>query len=118
MPGERRTYTITTFTLSAGREAEFIDAWRDAAAAALEFVPGAVMGQILRDRADPRRIIALGVWEDTAAIEKWRSLPEYETFALRVAFICEEIDRYTLDTVARATRDLEDQGSARRFTQR
>ena len=117
MSGERRTYTMTTFTVVPGREAEFIDAWRDAAAAAMEFVPGAIMGQILHDRMNPRRLVAMGVWEDTAAVETWRGLPEYDTFVMRVAGLCEEIDRFTLDAVARASRDLGSLETVGRFTQ-
>jgi heme-degrading monooxygenase HmoA len=107
MSGSRRVYTMTTFTVMNGREAEFIDAWKDAAAAALEFVPGAVMGEILHDRSSPNRIVAFGVWEDVAAVELWRALPEYATFATTVVEVCDEVERYNLDVIARASREIE-----------
>jgi heme-degrading monooxygenase HmoA len=96
---------MTTFRVIPGREAQLIEAWKAAAAAALEFVPGAAVGQLLQDLGNPLRLVALGAWDDVDAVALWRALPEFTSFAALALTLCDEVERYTLDVIGRATRE-------------
>lgn len=95
------------FTASPGQESAVVDLWTEMASLSLERVPGALMGEILQDPSDPRRLFALGVWLDPQSLELWRHLPEYRQFFARLLPLCEEVERRSLTVLARAVKDGE-----------
>ncbi len=103
----RRIYTLMAFTASPGQESAVVDLWTEMASSSMERVPGALMGEILQDPADPRRLFALGVWVDQQSLELWRRLPEYRRFFERLLPLCEEVERRNLTVLARAVKDGE-----------
>lgn len=70
------TYTAGVWTVKAGEEAEFIEAWRDFAAWASE-MPGVATMRLTRNLADPRRFFSFAPWESFEAIQAWKSSPEF-----------------------------------------
>lgn len=65
-------YTVGIWTVKAGREAEFVAAWRAMGEATLAEFPDA-HGTLLRDSADSRRFISFGPWKSLEQVEAWRA---------------------------------------------
>lgn len=103
----QRVYTLMAFTASPGQESAVVDLWTEMASSSLERVPGALMGEILQDPTDPRRLFALAIWLDQPSFEFWRRLPEYRHFFQRLLPLCEEVERRSLAVLARAVKDGE-----------
>lgn len=103
----QRVYTLMAFTAAPGQESAVVDLWTQMASSSLERVPGALMGEILQDPSDPRRLFALGIWLDQPSLELWRRMPEYRRFFERVLPLCEEVERRNLTVLTRAVKDGE-----------
>jgi heme-degrading monooxygenase HmoA len=64
-------YTVGIWTVKAGREADFVAAWRAMAEATLAEFPDA-HGTLLRDADDSRRFISFGPWKSHEQVQAWR----------------------------------------------
>lgn len=66
-------YTHGQWTVIAGKEDEFVDAWRDLAEWTSENIEGAGWAKLLQDGEQPNVFLSFGRWENLAAIQAWRS---------------------------------------------
>ncbi len=92
-------YTLGIWTVKNGREADFVDAWRNVADRTKSDFPEGT-ATLLRDRDQPNRFISFGPWESLDQIEQWRSS---ETFAQGVGAIrpmLDDFEAHTMDLAA------------------
>jgi heme-degrading monooxygenase HmoA len=92
-------YTLGIWTVKNGREADFVDAWRNVADRTKSDFPEET-ATLLRDRDQPNRFISFGPWESLEQIEHWRSS---ETFTQGVGAIrpmLDDFEAHTMDLAA------------------
>jgi quinol monooxygenase YgiN len=90
-------WTHGVWTVTPGREEEFVAAWREMARDALaEFTPSSEP-HLLRDRERPNVFRSFGEWDDAETVERFRAhiRPHLE----RIGALTESIEFYTLDEV-------------------
>ena len=73
-------YTVGIWTVKAGREEEFVAAWRAMGEATLADFPAA-QGRLLRDLDNPRRFVSFGPWE---SLETWRASAPFQEGVARI----------------------------------
>jgi len=96
-------YTSGNWRVKAGREQEFISAWREAASwSGAEFDP---MGwaKLLRDKDNPSHFVSIGEWADESAIERWRNDEEFKNRFVALAEFVEEVDIHPFEVAAEAS---------------
>ena len=85
----------------ANRDA-FVEAWSDFAEWACG-KPGAGTLRLGHDQNDPRRHVSFGVWDSPAAVQAWRTDPEFRDRLARVLQHVDEFDSTNLDVLATRT---------------
>jgi quinol monooxygenase YgiN len=93
-------YTVGIWTVKPGKEAEFIQAWREFAEWTSKQGLGVGTGRLVQDTENPRRFISFGPWPSVEVIEQWRAMPEFKAFFEKVRELCDEIQPRTLKLVA------------------
>jgi heme-degrading monooxygenase HmoA len=93
-------YTHGVWTVTPGREEEFVTAWTELAEWTLREVPGSKWAKLLRDSDAPKRFISFGPWEDLDAIESWRALPGWQERVQRLRELLDGFEPSTLELVA------------------
>ena len=83
-------YTVGIWTVTAGREEEFVAAWRAMGEATIAEFPAA-HGRLLRDVANPNRFVSFGPWESVEAVDVWRASAPFRE---GVAHIRELLDAF------------------------
>jgi heme-degrading monooxygenase HmoA len=76
-------YTVGIWTVKAGREEEFVAAWRAMGEATLADFPAA-HGRLLRDLDNPRRFVSFGPWESLETVEAWRASAPFQEGVARI----------------------------------
>ncbi len=94
-------YTLGIWTVKAGNEKAFIDAWRVFAAWTVKNQPGSAKATLLQDEEQPRRFISFGPWKDKESIQSWRNQPEFKEFFAKARDLCEDIQPHILESVAK-----------------
>lgn len=74
-------YTLGIWIVKAGKEDEFIEAWRNFAEWTKSSFAGASSVVLLRDRNDSRRFVSVGPWRSDKDVQEWRAS---EGFRMRV----------------------------------
>lgn len=85
--------------VTAGREDEFVDAWREFA----EWSAGAygsARAWLLRDRERPNRFLSFGPWPSDEVIAEWRADPGFRDRIGRLRGLLDSFEAATLDPVA------------------
>ena len=94
-------YTHTSWIVKRGREAEFIECWREWADwSHREGLAGG--GMLLRDLDNPERFVSFGPWESMQAIRNWRALAGYQERVARLGELVEHFEPRTLEVVHKA----------------
>jgi heme-degrading monooxygenase HmoA len=93
-----RPYSQTEWRVKPGREADFVERWRELAEwSALQGLAGA---KLFLDRDDPTRFVSFGPWESLDKVQRWRSLPGYDERIARLVEVLERFDPHTLEQIA------------------
>lgn len=93
-------YTHGIWTVTPGREEQFVNAWTEMAVWTGRDVPGSMWAKLLRDTSAPNRFITLGPWESLDAIENWRALPGWQERVQRLRELLDGFEPSTLELVA------------------
>ena len=93
-------YTHGVWTVTPGREEEFVSVWTELAEWTRREVPGSGWAKLLRDTSAPNRFISFGPWESLAAIDVWRSEPHWQDSVGRLRGLLDGFEPSTLDVVA------------------
>jgi quinol monooxygenase YgiN len=92
-------FTQGRWTVTEGREQEFIQAWRELADWTGENVDGASWAKLLQDRDRPNVFISFGKWTDMDAIQRWRSNPGFAERIGTMRGMLEDFEAQILDAV-------------------
>lgn len=76
-------YTVGIWTVKAGREEEFVAAWRAMGEATIAEFPAA-HGTLLREVASPSRFISFGPWDSLEEVDAWRASAPFEEGVARI----------------------------------
>ena len=76
-------YTVGIWTVKAGREDEFVAAWRAMGEATTAEFPAA-HGRLLRDVENPSRFVSFGPWESMEEVEAWRASAPFKEGVARI----------------------------------
>ena|SRR5690348_9626710 len=93
-------YTLGVWTVTHGREEEFVAAWIELAEWTAATVEGAGTGTLLRDTDDGRRFVSVGPWKDLDTIQRWREEPGWNERVGRIREMLESFEPSTLELVA------------------
>jgi heme-degrading monooxygenase HmoA len=94
------TYTHTTWHVQPGKEAEFVERWR-------EWVDWShqtgfkAQALLLRDLENPQTFVSFAPWESVSAVRNWRTLPGYKECVARLTEVVERFEPHTLELAAR-----------------
>jgi heme-degrading monooxygenase HmoA len=93
-------YTTGSWRPLEGREAEFLEQWKEFMSWATS-LPGAGVAMLARDVRDPGRFVSFAAWRDLEAVRGWKASPEFKA---RMALVQEHVDEFApteLEVVAR-----------------
>lgn len=93
-------YTLGEWTVKAGREADFVAAWREMAEWTSATVPGNTWAKLLQDRDAPQRFISFGPWKDDDAVAKWRQHPGFRERVAKLQEFLESFTPHSMDVAA------------------
>ena len=93
-------YTHGIWTVTPGREEQFVAAWTELAEWTGRDVPGSNWAKLLRDGSAPNRFISFGPWESLDAIEGWRALAGWQQRVRRLRELLDGFEPSTLELVA------------------
>lgn len=83
-------WTHGTWTVTPGREGDFVRAWEELGNWTVTAFPGA-HGTLLRDTERPNVFISFGPWPDRETAARWRASDEFQE---RLAAIRETLERF------------------------
>ena len=94
-------WTHGTWTVSEGREHEFVDAWRKMAREAAEVLPVVEPPTLLRDRDRPNVFVSFGPWPSIDDVHRFRESTVFRESVQRIEQMLESFEPRTLDEVVR-----------------
>ncbi len=100
MDQPRQPYTLGIWTVKPGSEDTFLSEWKAFAEWSSKNQPGAGSAYLLRDLDHPQMFVSYGSWIDSAAINRWRSTPEFKRFVGKVKTICDAFEPHSMELVA------------------
>ena len=74
---EKQLFTLATWKVKSGKEAEFIEAWQAFADWTAHTQSGAGEGVLLQSENNPDHFVSFGPWESAENIVSWRTQPEF-----------------------------------------
>lgn len=84
-------YTLGVWRVKPGKEAEFIEAWKDLGGVFRQLPnPPSGKGTLLQSLNDPLLFYSFGPWESAEAIQAMRANAEAQQGIQRVAALCSE----------------------------
>ncbi len=91
-------YTLGIWTVKAGQESEFVEAWREMAErTAAEFPAPSAM--LLQDRDRSNVFISYGPWPSLEDIVSWRGSATFEQGVARIRAVLDGFEPHTMDPV-------------------
>jgi quinol monooxygenase YgiN len=87
---ENSYYTHAMWRVQQGREAEFIEAWRELGAAFAKLRQKPLWGSLLQSITEPTLFYSFGPWRSLADIEAMRANPMAQEALARVRGLCAE----------------------------
>lgn len=97
-------YSVGRWTVKAGREEEFVAAWRAMGDATVAEFPAA-HGRLLRDVDNPGRFVSFGPWESREAIDAWRASASFTEGVARIRELVEAFEPGTYELTAEVSAD-------------
>jgi heme-degrading monooxygenase HmoA len=93
-----QNYASGDWRVRAGAEDEFIARWTEFLQWTRAEAPGFLMARLICDPEDPAHFVSFAEWENLAAIQRWRGLPDFGAKMGACRSLCEEFrgSNYTL----------------------
>jgi heme-degrading monooxygenase HmoA len=96
-------YTLATWHVRPGSEADFVAAWDELSEWTVE-TGYEWSGTLLRDRNQPTRFVSFGPWPSFHAAERWRTSPGFTERLDRLRELLESVDEPSVyDVVLRVS---------------
>jgi heme-degrading monooxygenase HmoA len=92
-------WTHGTWTVTPGRESDFVRAWEELGDWTVRAFPGA-HGTLLRDTERPNVFISFGPWPDRDTAARWRASADFQTHLAAIRETLERFDPLLLEHVA------------------
>jgi heme-degrading monooxygenase HmoA len=92
------TYTSGVWTVKAGQEDDFVEAWRAFVTWASE-MPGSGTFRLVRDVERPERFMSFAPWESFEAQHDWKQQPDFSERIAAVRAHCEDFHPFTHELV-------------------
>lgn len=92
-------YTVGIWTVKAGREEEFVAAWRAMGEATIAEFPAA-HGRLLRDVENPGRFVSFGPWDSLEAVDAWRASIPFKEGVARIRDLLDAFEPGTYEVDA------------------
>ena len=92
-------WTHATWTVTPGREQEFVRAWKALGDWTVEAFPGA-RGTLLRDTERANVFISFGPWPDRDTAARWRGADDFRRHLAAITETLERFDPLLLEHVA------------------
>jgi heme-degrading monooxygenase HmoA len=73
MAGAREHWASGNWTVTEGKEDEFVAAWKDWLEWSRQNVDGFVSATLVRDVANPRHFVSFSPWTDAASRDAWKA---------------------------------------------
>ena len=94
-----KVFTSGRWTVTPGREDEFIAAWTELAEWSRANAAGASWVVLLRDQETRNVFTSFGPWESPAAVEAWRASEGFRSHITRIRGLLDDFVATTLDPV-------------------
>jgi heme-degrading monooxygenase HmoA len=100
MDGANQPYSAGNWTVKAGSEKEFIEAWTAFTRWSSDNVPGSESFVLIQDQENPQHFLSFGAWRDEDSMRVWRQRPEFQQLFDRCYKLCDEMSAssYTLSS--------------------
>jgi heme-degrading monooxygenase HmoA len=92
-------YTVGIWTVKAGREEEFVAAWRAMGEATIAEFPAA-HGRLLRDVDNPGRFVSFGPWDSLETVDAWRASMPFKEGVARIRELLDAFEPGTYEVSA------------------
>ncbi len=92
------TYTSGNWSVRAGEEDAFVQAWTEFVTWASE-MPGSGTFRLVRDLDDPGHYMSFAPWESFETQDAWKQLPEFRERIGRVRSHCDDFQPSTFELV-------------------
>jgi heme-degrading monooxygenase HmoA len=92
-------YTVGIWTVKAGREDEFVAAWRAMGEATIAEFPAA-HGRLLRDVDNPGRFVSFGPWDSLETVDAWRASTPFKEGVARIRELLDAFEPGTYEVSA------------------
>lgn len=83
-------YTAGKWTVTPGREDEFVKAWSEMAEWTSAEIPGSSWATLLQHHEEPNVFLSFGPWDTTEAIAAWRESPGFKERVGRIRGLLKE----------------------------
>ena len=93
-------FTCGRWQVAAGKEDEFVAAWRELADWTSTTISGAGWAKLLRDRETPNVFLSIGRWDSIAALHEWRSNAGFTERIGNMRGMLEDFEAKILETTA------------------
>ncbi len=91
-------WTHGTWTVTPGRESDFVRLWEQLADWTVTAFPGA-RGTLLRDTERPNVFVSFGPWPDRETAVRWRASPEFQKHVAAIRETLELFEPLLLEPV-------------------
>lgn len=95
-------YTVGIWTVKAGREEEFVAAWRAMGEATIAEFPAA-HGRLLRHVDNPGRFVSFGPWENLETVDTWRASAPFQEGVARIQELLDAFEPGTYELSAQVS---------------
>lgn len=95
----QEVWTHGTWTVTPGREGDFVRAWEELGDWTLRTFPGA-HGTLLRDSERPNVFISFGPWPDKETVARWRASDDFQKHLAAIRETLERFEPMLLEHVA------------------
>lgn len=92
-------YTVGIWTVKAGREEEFVAAWRAMGEATIAEFPAA-HGRLLRNVDNPSRFVSFGPWDSLETVDAWRASTPFKEGVARIGELLDGFEPGTYEVSA------------------
>lgn len=94
-----RPYTLGVWTVTAGREDEFVELWQEFAQWGAQEFPGAGRPTLLRDLDQPNRFVTFGPFRDLDQVAAFRSHPGFRARVGRMRELLDDFVPSSLEAI-------------------
>lgn len=94
------SYTSGRWQVKEGRQAQFIERWKEFVGWAATNIEGAENFMLLQSDDEPQRFVSVGRWASSEAIDRWENAPEFAELLGKCRELCDDFGSIDATRVA------------------